>query len=320
MAVQARVNFIAQQRLDLNHILAQESFLAYDFRSLLTGFSGLSKPYILRGYEVVGKTGLTLSVKVADALVFNPLDNNGSFLLGDPNDEQVLVDLPADQENIFVQARFVNQTTAPVNTAFWDSLALTGEDVAGTEFTASTNTQNIIVIQIEANTVGFDEDAIPILRASTSASAVTRMIDARQMLFRLGTGGPTPNPLNKFPWSNTRQESIAEGTGVGDDVDVVLHPRRHRRGIVGSEAPPLLARRHLHHVGSPRRVDLAGGIAEETGHLRHELQDRRGVHERLHRLLRPQVDGVDGREQELAQRVVRHRMACDGAVVEARIR
>lgn len=236
MAVLSRVNFVAQQRLDLNHLLAAESFLAYDFRALLTGFSGLEKPYILRGYEVVGKTGLTLSIQKANSMVFNPLDGNGSFFVGTPDDAEILVDLPADQENVFVQARFRNVTAAPVNTAFWDALALTGEDVAGTEFTASTNTQNLVVLDIEANTVGFDEDAIPILRATTSASAVTKMSDCRQMFFRLGTGGPTPNPLAKFPWSNTRQESIAEGTGVDDEVDSPFRSRdstgiRNDKGI-----------------------------------------------------------------------------------------
>jgi len=225
MAVLARVNWVAQQRVDLNHLLAQESFLAFDFRSLLTAFSGFDQPYILRGFEVVGKTGLTLSIRVAKSLVFNPLDGVGSFYAGGTDDDDILVDLPADQENIFVQAKFINETRAPVNTAFWDALALTGDDVAGTEFTASTNTQNVIVLVIESNTVGFSPDAIPITRATTSASAVTNMLNSHNNLYRLARGGATPNPLHKYPWSNTRGEPVVNGTGVGDDVDSPFRAR-----------------------------------------------------------------------------------------------
>lgn len=225
MAVLARVNFLAQSRLDLNDVLAQESFQAFDFRSLITAFSGLNRPYILRGFEVTGKTGLSISIRVKKSLIFNPFDGVGSFYAGGTDDEDILVDLPADQENIFVQAKFVSVTNAPLNRAFWDSLALTGDDTAGTEFTASVNSQVIVKLVIEANTVGFDADAVGIVRASTSASAVTGFVNARASIFRLGSGGPTPNPLNKFPWSNTRGEPVAVGTGVGDEVDSPFRAR-----------------------------------------------------------------------------------------------
>lgn len=225
MTVLSRVNLLSQQRVDLNHLLAMESFAAYDFRTLISAFTGSSKAYILRGFDVVGKTGLTLSVRVRNSLVFNPADGVGSFYVGAPNDADVLVNLPADQQNIFIQARFVSVTGAPISGSFWDPLALQGDDVAGSEFAASANSQTSIQLVIEANTTGFDADAIDIARVSTSASSIISMRNSKNSMFRLGSGGSNPAPLNKFPWSTTRAEPVGDGTGVGNEVDSPFRSR-----------------------------------------------------------------------------------------------
>jgi len=216
MSSLSRVNFVAQQRLDLQHLLAAESYTAFDFRALISAFTG-SKPFVLSGFEVVGKTGLSIIVNVQNSLTFNPLDGNGSFYKGLPEDDQIIIELPAQQENLFIEGMFINETQSPVNTAQWDPLALTGEDVAGTEFSASINSQVVMKLVISVNSVGFTDGAIPILRASTDGSNVTNMIDCRPMLFRLGSGGVSPNPANKFAWGTKRRESVPSGTGIGDE-------------------------------------------------------------------------------------------------------
>ena len=95
MAVQSRNNLLAQQRLDLTHVLAAESFTAFDFRTLMTMFTGSNFTYVMRGFQITGTSGLTLSVNVADAMVLNPQDNNGSFYRGLPSDPDQIVQLPA---------------------------------------------------------------------------------------------------------------------------------------------------------------------------------------------------------------------------------
>ena len=216
MASLTRVNYIAQQRLDLQNLLAAESYTAFDFRSFVTAFTG-NKPFVLRGFEVIGKTGLAITINVQDSLTFNPLDGNGSFYRGLSDDDNIIIELPAQQENLFVEAKFINTTENPVNTAQWDPLALTGEDVAGTEFSASINSQVLMKLVITANSVGFTTGAIPILRASTDGSNVTKLIDCRPMLYRLGSGGVSPNPANKFAWGTKRGEPVSSGTGVDDE-------------------------------------------------------------------------------------------------------
>ena len=228
MSVLARVNFTAQQRLDLSHVLEMESFTAFDFRSLVSAFSGNSRPIILRGFEVVGKTGLSLSIRVNDSVVFNTLDANSSFYVGLPDDADIVVSLPAAQSNVFIEGKFTNQTRSSINQAYWDSIALTGEDAGGTEFTASANSQNVVVLEISSNTVGFNVDSIPICRVVTSSSEVTSMLDARPLMFRLGSGGTTPDFLHKYPWGNSRQESVLTGTDVGD---ATLSPFRARDSV-----------------------------------------------------------------------------------------
>jgi hypothetical protein len=215
MANLSRVNWIAQQRMDLHHLLGMESYTAFDFRAMISAFSG-KKAFILRGFEVVGKTGLSISISVKDSMVFNPTDGNGSFYAGLSTDPDTLLELPAESENLFVEAVFKNVSTAPINTSYWDPLALTGDDVAGTEYPASTNSQVTILSSISVNTVGFSDNAYPILRASTDGSNITKMIDCRPMFFRLGSGGTSPDSGHKFPWGTQRQEPVASGIGVGD--------------------------------------------------------------------------------------------------------
>jgi len=196
-----------------------ESYNAFDLRALVSTFVGTDKVYIVRGLEVVSKNGLTIGVRVADCQILNPLDGNGSMYVGLQDDADVFVDLPADQANVFVEAVFTNTTQAPVNRGVWDPLAQSGDTVDGQEFSAAIDTQEIIVLDIQVNTVGFSEGAVPLLRASTSASAVTNFNDSRPLLYRLGTGGATPDPLNKYEFSGTRDEAVPNGVGVANAVD-----------------------------------------------------------------------------------------------------
>ena len=215
MSSLTRVNWVAQQRIDLHHLLAAESYTSFDFRSLVSAFVG-SRAYVLRGFEVIGKTGLAITINLQDSITFNPLDGNGSFYRGLADDLNSIIELPASQDNLFIEAKFANTSENPVNTAYWDPLALTGEDIAGTEYSASANSQVLVYIIISVNTVGFTEDAIPILRASTDGSSVTKMTDCRPLFFRLGSGGVTPNAAYRYPWGTKRIEPVTSGSGVGD--------------------------------------------------------------------------------------------------------
>ena len=91
--------------------------------------------------------------------------------------------------------------------------------MAGNEFSASTDSQTIITFIVTANTTGFSAGAIPLYRVSTGSASVSEMEDARNLMFRLGKGGVTPNPNYRFPWSINRQEPVLEGSGVDNNAD-----------------------------------------------------------------------------------------------------
>jgi hypothetical protein len=217
MAVLARVHITSQQRVDLPQLLGMESYTAYDFRALIEAFVGSSKPYIARGFEITGKSGLFLSVSIADCFVFNPLDTNGSFYLGAIDAIDQLIEMPPSQPFVYLEASFKNVTAAAISASYWDPLSVSG-NTEGAEFTATQNSQNIIEMELSVNTVGFSTDAVPITVCSTSNSEVTTLSDARPSLFRLGLGGASPNPGYKFPWSPNRGEPIATGSGTGNEL------------------------------------------------------------------------------------------------------
>jgi hypothetical protein len=218
MSVLARVNLSAQQRWDLHHKLMEESFIAFDFRALISSIVG-DDAFIVRGFEVVGKSGLSATLRIANAFVFNPQDNNGSMFYGLSNETDVALALPANQANTYIEAKFVTETGAPVNSAFWDALSLTGEDASGSQYTAAADSQNVLVLEISANTTQFTPGSIPLAWASTNANSITSLEDRRNMFGRLGRGGDAPDPLYKFPWATNRGEPVPSGTGVGQATD-----------------------------------------------------------------------------------------------------
>lgn len=216
MSVLARVSLNSQQRFDLSSFLSMESFQAFDFRALISSLVG-SQPYIVRGFEIVGKTGLSISVTVADAFVFNPNDSAASFYYGNPNDPEMQLDLEPSQPNVYVEAKFVLESRAPTTAAFWNPLASTGNSTDGAQFAATQDSQIVVQLEISANTIGFNADSIPLFIITTAASAITKIVDARPLFFRLGTGGVNPNPFNKYGFSPNREEPPFAGTGVGNE-------------------------------------------------------------------------------------------------------
>jgi hypothetical protein len=203
----------------LAHLLSSEAFTAYDFRTLIAFFTGSTDAYVVRGYEIVKKSQLTIQIGTADSLVFNPQDESGSFYFGLSNADPISLTLAAEK-TFYVEAVFGNQTQNPVNQAFWNPLALNQDDAAGNEFSASTNSQNVLTLIVPApNLTGFTPGAIPLYKIKTGATQIESIVDCRPMLFRLGTGGSVPNAGSKFPWALQRREPVNIGTAVGQAED-----------------------------------------------------------------------------------------------------
>ena len=86
MSVLGRLLISSAERLDLPDFLAIDSYAAGDWKYFLKGLVGDSKPYILKGFEVIdpdqsiGSTNV--SIEMADSMVFYPGSSAGSFFHG----------------------------------------------------------------------------------------------------------------------------------------------------------------------------------------------------------------------------------------------
>ena len=201
----------------MSDLLAADSYNAFDLRALISSFVGSQDTYVLRGLDVISQNGLNIQINVADSLVFNPTDANGSFYLGLPTDAPLAVALPANQSLVYIEATFTNVSQSPVSRAAWDPLAQNGSSV-GDEFSSAVNSQVVLNLSISVNTTGFSADAIPLATASTAVSSISSFVDNRPLLYRLGTGGSSPNQLNKFDWANARGEPVQSGSLVGNQA------------------------------------------------------------------------------------------------------
>lgn len=209
MAVLSRVSFSSQQRLDLQHVIAEQSFQAADFRYLLSMFNGLDKNYVVRGLEIGSTSSLAVNVTVANAMIMAPLDGATSFYVGLPDDAPLSILLPQNT-TVFVEAYFERTSDHPVTTAQWDPGAITSQNPDGTEFTSSVNFEEYVNLHLRYNTGGFTESAIKIAKVKTDAASVTNIVDARESFYRLATGGSSPDLSYRYPWSTSRGEATGD--------------------------------------------------------------------------------------------------------------
>lgn len=214
MAILSRVNYLSQQRLDLQHMIANDSFNAFDLRAFSYILNGLEKNYVVRGLEVTALNGFTITVKVANCLILFPLDNEASFFYGLPDAADEILNVPPSTEKVFLEAFLERVTDTPVTGAFFDPSNTNDQNPAGQEFNASVDFQSIVKLQLRYNTEGFSVDAIPIAIFRTSSTNVVDISDARDLFFRLGNGGALPNPYKKYPWSSTRVENAIPASSI----------------------------------------------------------------------------------------------------------
>ena len=203
-------------RLDLHHLLAEQSFTAFDFRSMLQMMNGLDRNYVINGMIIVGLSGLTASIEVKNAMLLCPLNGITSFYTATSDDPTVEIVVPPSIDKIFIEAYFEKVTQVPVTTAIFDPSSTTPATPAGTEFTAPVDFQEVVQLNFRYQINGFSADSIPIAIVKTNSTAIMQVTDARNMFFRLGTGGAAPDPYNKFLWSTQREET--NNPGAANDI------------------------------------------------------------------------------------------------------
>lgn len=205
MAVQSRVNWLGGQRVDLPDLLATDSYNINDIRNFLMALTG-DTSFVVKGLEVTGWSGLTVSVKVADCLVFCPNNSVAPFYKGLTADADLTSSLQSNSE-IFLELILETSTEGSVSKGFWDSLAVTADSAAGSEYTETVDAQKVVVPKLVQRFGGFTPNSIKIAKITTGASDITEIVDSRELFFRLATGGTAPDAAYVFPWdTGVRQE------------------------------------------------------------------------------------------------------------------
>lgn len=213
MAVLGRILFGSGERIDLPDLLSIDSYTAADFKYLIQTFIGGDTPYVLKGFDVIQPQDSigteNVSIRVADSIVYYPGSNAGSFYYGLPegntNSQPVVPELRKNATN-FVYLTFNTFDTAKDARAFWDPDQNGGN---GGEFSQDINTESVLSIEVNVSVSTFPDNTIPICKVTVGSSVIESIQDCRDMMFRLGKGGVTPNPFADYSFRNDPSSTYA---------------------------------------------------------------------------------------------------------------
>lgn len=224
MAVQRRVNFISQQRVDVPDMRAVESSASNDFDQLFQAFvTGPSKGYVVRGFTILmagaiggAASGLQLNVDPG-ALLHVTSSQSGTILMvptGTPSQQlnsstNTIVDgafVPSAINYVSIEyERFIDDTTS-AQVYIWNP-------TTNSETTKVAPRAQVLRYRIKITTAVPLATYLPIATVVTDAgNNVISVRDSRDLIGRLGRGGITPDPFHVYPWSQGRIENPSVST------------------------------------------------------------------------------------------------------------
>lgn len=224
MAVQRRVNWLSQQRVDVPDMRSLESAASNDFDQLFQSFvTDTTQGYIIRGFNIfmsgaISNAASSLQMQVDPGSILHiAASQSGTFLM-------VPAGTPAQQLNSSINANVVGSfIPSSVNYVSIDYIRFIDDTTSAqvyvwnpttnTETTKNTPRAQILQYTINISTVTPTANLLPIAVVNTDAgNNVTSVTDARWMFCRLGSGGLTPDPLFSYPWLQGRNENPSTST------------------------------------------------------------------------------------------------------------
>lgn len=216
MAVLGRLLVSSAERLDLPDFLSIDSYTQGDFKYLMRSFVGSDRPYVLKGFEVINPGSSigeeNIAISIANSVVYYPESKAGPFFYGleegDPKAAPLIPELrkassPGEYVTNYVYLVLTTFESAKDTRAFWDP---DKEGGIGGEFTQDVNTESVLTVDVNVSVSTFPENVIPICKVIVGNNFIDSIEDARDMMFRLGSGGISPNPLTRYSF---REEPLA---------------------------------------------------------------------------------------------------------------
>jgi len=217
MAIKRSGNFIGQQRLDIPQLRAIESGIANDFDTLAGQVWAGEESLIIRGFTIpvtstFGNPASSLQLNVTDGLVFHYNGTEAGTVLP--------VTVGRTLENLNVGNSRVSGafTSSAINYVGIDFTRTADSTTADTTkfYDPNTKAETTRVvpqarvldykIYISVTPFSFTPNICPVAQVQTDSNGnVVSITDARQMMFRLGSGGDAPSAISSYIWRDTNR-------------------------------------------------------------------------------------------------------------------
>jgi len=236
MSVLRKLNVLPQLRVDAPHLRMIESAVAGDFDTVVGKMMAGGKPFVIRGFTLigtsVGSAANQMTLVTADSIAVNlNASESGSFLWIPANRPNETLDSATNGK---VTGSFASGVTNYVGIDFKRSPDASTTDLAKfldadslssvkTESTRSIPLGLTLDYRIVISTVPFSStpNIIPIAKVVTNVNnAISTIIDARPMMYRLATGGDFPNSENVYSWPFNRAENSSSNLFSGGDKNI----------------------------------------------------------------------------------------------------
>lgn len=227
MAVIRQKNWLGQQRCDVVHLREIESGVAGDFDVLAGSIMAGRYPLVVTGFTLVTSNifqAEDLQIKVAGAALIHFHASTSGSIFQVPSDRanEILASTnarvsggftPSQVNYIGVDLRRSADITTVDEVMFLDANTST-EDPKEVPL-AITEEYNII---ISTTDFSLTPGLAPIAKVTTGpTNDIVLVEDARSMMFRLGSGGTSPDAGNYYPWPAGRKEGSTGDVFVGGD-------------------------------------------------------------------------------------------------------
>lgn len=222
MAILQKVSLYPQERLDVQDARALEAFSQNDWAYFLKGIVS-TKSQIVTGFDVTNwgdifrDGGVRLQQSNVSLIHPEATTQAMGFYISAGSEPDAQLVLNPNTIN-FVEVDLSTEGGARDVRAFWDPAANGGQ---GGEYTDTVDTVINLALNISVNISGFSSGRIPLYKIQTdSSNKVIEITDCRPLLFRLGTGGASPNPQAEHQFRNlpnathSRLETAASATSA----------------------------------------------------------------------------------------------------------
>lgn len=232
MAVERQQNWLGQQRVDVPHLRALESGVAHDFDNLAGVILAGKVASVVSGFDLiqtgaVGNDAEALTLRVAGASVIHFEASESGSVFRVPEDRAAEVLGPTNPK---VSGSFTPNSTnfigLDLNRSADDSTADTVQFLdpdANAESPVIVPLARTLDYRIVISTTEFSSapGIAPLAKVTTDASnKVLTLVDARHLMFRLGSGGSNPLAVNPFGWPGGRNESSTTLSTVAGDRSI----------------------------------------------------------------------------------------------------